>query len=50
MATSPEPHGVFLTQEWLIDESGDFTAPRPNTLGLLIPHTEAIRLVRILRR
>ena len=48
--TSPEPHGVFLTQEWLIDEAGDFVAPRPGTMGLLIPSIADVRLVRVIER
>lgn len=48
--TSPERHGVFLTQEWLIDASGAFTAPRPGTMGLLIPNIDTVRLVRVIER
>jgi hypothetical protein len=47
--TSPEPHGLFLEEEWLIDDDGNFTSLLPGTGGLLITDTTGLRAVRILR-
>jgi hypothetical protein len=47
--TSPEPHGLFLAEEWLIDDDGNFTAPLPGTAGLLVSAVTDLRALRILR-
>ncbi len=47
--TSPEPQGLFLESEWLLNEEGDFTGPMPGTEGIMIPTIGDVRWVRILR-
>lgn len=46
--TSPEPHGLILGVEWVVDDLGNFVAPIPKSHGILIPLTDEIRWVRIL--
>ena len=46
--TSPEVHGLFLEEEWLLNEKGDIEAELPGTSGgLLIPRADEIRWVRV---
>jgi hypothetical protein len=47
--TSPEVHGLFLEEEWLLNEKGDIETELPGSGGLLIPRADEIRWVRILR-
>jgi hypothetical protein len=47
--TSPEAHGLFLEQEWLLNEQGDIEAELPGSGGLLLPRADEIRWVRILK-
>jgi hypothetical protein len=47
-ATSPEPHGLILGVEWVVNDVGDFIEPIPSSHGVLIPLTDEIRWVRIL--
>lgn len=47
--TSPEPQGVFLISEWLVDDDGDITGERPDTLGILVPDIHRVRTVRVLK-
>lgn len=46
--TSPEPQGIFLASEWLLDGHGDITGERPDTKGVLIPDISQLRSMRIL--
>lgn len=46
--TSPEVHGIFLEQEWLLNREGDIEGPVPGSAGLLIPVADQIRWMRIL--
>jgi len=46
--TSPEPQGLFLAVEWLLDADGNFTQPVPDSRGILIPNADDMRWVRIL--
>lgn len=46
--TSPEPPGLFLPQEWVLDEVGNIDAPLSGSAGVMIPNTAKIRLVRVL--
>jgi hypothetical protein len=46
--TSPEPQGVFISREWMIDEDGDIERPMPGSRGILIPSLAGVRSVRIL--
>jgi len=47
--TSPEVHGIYLEREWTLDEDGDVQGELPGTGGLLIPSTDNVRWVRILK-
>lgn len=47
--TSPEPHGIFLTEEWLLDENGDLSRPIEGSDGIMIANTNEIRSIRVLR-
>jgi hypothetical protein len=47
--TSPEPHGIYLRTEWLVDESGDITTPVADTEGIMIRDMTEVRFVRLLR-
>jgi hypothetical protein len=47
--TSPEPHGLFLSSEWLLDEYGDIVRPVESSEGIMIMDTESIRHIRVLR-
>ena len=46
--TSPEVRGLFLEQEWMLDEDANVVAELPGSQGLLIPRTDQVRWVRIL--
>jgi hypothetical protein len=46
--TTPDVQGVFLVEEWRLDEAGDFVDPVPGSRGILIPRTDDIRWVRVL--
>lgn len=46
--TSPEPHGLFLVNEWVLDEQGDLLAPVPGSRGLMINSAANIRSIRVL--
>lgn len=46
--TSPEPQGLFLANEWMVNADGDFTAPVPGSRGILVPRADDVRWVRIL--
>ncbi|MFC6236957.1 DUF6338 family protein [Longivirga aurantiaca] len=45
--TSPEPHGIYLASEWLVDEAGDFVGEIPQTGGVLLPLREDILWLRV---
>lgn len=46
--TSPEPHALYLPQEWTLDpDTGDPIVPVPNSGGILFPSDTAIRFVRV---
>jgi Family of unknown function (DUF6338) len=47
--TSPEAHGIYFEQEWMLDDDGNIFAERPGTKGLLIPARDKVRWLRILR-
>jgi len=46
--TSPEQQGLYLADEWLLDDDGNFTAPLPDSRGIMIPTVDQVRWVRIL--
>lgn len=46
--TSPEVHGLFLEQEWIVNDRGDIELALPGSAGVLIPTADDVRLVRIL--
>jgi hypothetical protein len=45
--TSPEPHGIYLASEWVVDDDGDFVAEMPGTRGVLLPLREDILWLRV---
>lgn len=47
--TSPEPRGLYLSEEWLLNDKGDFESPLPGTSGILLDNVNEMRWVRILR-
>jgi hypothetical protein len=47
--TSPEPHGLILAREWLVDEDGNFTTVVAQSAGVLIPSDAKIKKVRVLK-
>lgn len=47
--TSPDPPGLFLVAEWVLDDDGDLYQRRPGSSGVMIPSTANIRLIRILK-
>lgn len=47
--TSPESHGVFLSQEWTVDHNGDLVAMVPRTAGIMVTDTKDIRVLRVLK-
>lgn len=46
--TSPERQGLFLDQEWVLTEDGDFQEPVPNSAGVMLASLDGVRFVRIL--
>jgi len=46
--TSPHQQGIYLNEEWLLDEAGNIYAKVPGTRGVLIPDIRGARAVRIL--
>jgi hypothetical protein len=46
--TTPETQGLFLPEEWVLDEDGDFQEPVPRSAGILIPTSDKVRWIRIL--
>jgi hypothetical protein len=47
--TSPEPQGIFLPEEWALDDHGDLIAPVPGTGGVMLLSSSTIRQIRILK-
>lgn len=45
--TSPDPAGLYLSSEWVLDDDGDFVAEVPESAGVLIPHTDEVLWVRL---
>lgn len=45
--TTPEPRGVFINVEWILDSNGDFSEPIPETSGVLIPELRNVRAVHV---
>lgn len=45
--TTPDPHGLFLAEEWVLDEDGNFREPVANSGGILIRKLDDVRWVRI---
>lgn len=46
--TSPEPHGVVLAVEWVVDEDGYPVEPVPDSAGVLVPDASNIRRLSFL--
>ena len=46
---SPEPHGLFLEEEWLLDKNGNIVRRVPDTDGILITDVSDVRCVRFLK-
>jgi hypothetical protein len=46
--TSPDAQGLFLTQEWVVDEDGNVTVPIPGSAGTMIGSLDDVRSVRVL--
>ena len=46
--TSPEPHGIFLSEEWTLDSDGNLFGPIPGSAGIMITATDDVRIVRVL--
>lgn len=46
---SPEPHGIYLIEEWTVDENGNIDSKVPNSCGVLVTDISDLRCVRILR-
>lgn len=47
--TSPNTPGLFLPEEWALDEDGNLSHLVPASHGLLIPDARTIRQIRILK-
>lgn len=47
--TSPEPHGMFLSREWSLDENGNLVDAIPGTAGVIIAGDANIRSIHILQ-
>ena len=45
--TSPEPHGIFLSREWILDQDGDLFAEVPGSRGLMVPTLDEVLWIRI---
>lgn len=48
--TSPEPHGLILAEEWVLDADGNLAYPVEQTGGVLIPTDANIRKIRVLKQ
>jgi len=47
--TTPDPQGLYLTQQWTVDEQhGDIIEALPGSKGVMITNTADIRSIRIL--
>ena len=46
--TSPQAPGIFLEQEWLLDEHGDLIGALDESRGVLIPSAAKIKHVRVI--
>lgn len=46
--TSPEPQGIFLVSEWIVNDEGDIVRPVPGSCGLMIPLNAEVRWIRVL--
>jgi hypothetical protein len=46
--TSPQAPGIFLEQEWRLDEQGDLIGAVDESRGVLIPNAAKIKYVRVL--
>jgi hypothetical protein len=46
--TSPEPHGIFLSEEWALDNDGNLLGPIPGSAGIMIRTTDDVQSVRLL--
>jgi hypothetical protein len=46
--TSPERQGLFIEQEWVLDDAGNLQEVVPGSLGMLIPSIDEVRAVSIL--
>jgi Family of unknown function (DUF6338) len=46
---SPEPHGLYLSEEWTLDENGNIDEEVPNSRGVMITDLSDLRCVRFLR-
>jgi hypothetical protein len=45
--TSPEPHGIFLSREWALDEDGELLAEVPGSCGIMVPSLDEVLWIRI---
>lgn len=46
--TSPEPQGLYLISEWVLDDDENVEQPIPATRGILVPTTADVRWIRVL--
>lgn len=47
-ATSPQPLGLYLAEEWALDAAGNIDALVTDTRGVMIPSLASVKTVRIL--
>ena len=47
--TSPEPPGLFMEREWLLDQNGNIVTEVKATGGVLVTNIDEVRLIRILK-
>jgi hypothetical protein len=45
--TSPDRHGLYLAEEWILDKDGNFIEKVANSQGILICRIEDVRWVRV---
>jgi hypothetical protein len=45
--TSPEQPGIYLSEEWAVDEAGNIYAQVPNTHGIVVLDVRTVRSIRI---
>lgn len=45
--TSPDPHGLFLSEEWVLDADGNFVEEIANSRGILITRMDDVKWIRI---